>query len=74
VIPDPTGIPAQTLEALVQQLRRAVHAATQIGEMWRDDSVVSYWRTIYASLHGDGRREVHCNTCEGARVSMRDDR
>jgi hypothetical protein len=53
VIPDPTGIPAQTLEPLVQQLQRAVQAATQIGEMRRDESAAAYWRTIYVSLSAE---------------------
>ena len=55
------------------------HATLLCSDEWRAyQGVHAHHRTVCHALHewardddGDGRREVHCNTCEGAGMALR---
>src|SRR5262245_39591249 len=49
-IADPTGIPAQILSPLVEELRDAVDFARRAGEIRRDKDAAAIWEAVYAQL------------------------
>jgi Protein of unknown function (DUF3987) len=49
-IADPTGIPAQTLSPLIEELRDAVDFARRTGEIRRDKEAAAIWEAVYPQL------------------------
>src|SRR5262249_35831588 len=49
-IPNPVGIPEETLFPLVEQLRDAVDFARKVGEISRDKDAAAIWEAVYPQL------------------------
>jgi hypothetical protein len=73
-LPEGGAVPFDQFDALAMELRAAVQAASQLGEMKRDGEARAYWHQVYRDLseEGYGLAGVACNRAEAQtlRLSM----